>query len=99
MTHEHNAHVTWSAEQMRRGLPAFTETIDPAWFEGAEPQAEEGWSLVCHFTIPPSVQGNPSQALVRFMVDHAPHDRLGRGCTLRLFERSTKEFAMVAIVD
>ncbi len=99
MTTEHRARITWSAEQVRRGLPEIMETIDPAWFEGTTPKKGDGWSLVCRFDSPPIQQGNPSTARVRFMVDDAPHGRLGQGARLQLFERGTGELAVVEVLE
>jgi hypothetical protein len=72
------ASIEWSAEHVRHGLPAIAETTDPAWFIGDAPSAH-GWSLVCRFEWPPSAQGNPSIAVVAFLVAHAPHERLRPG--------------------
>lgn len=99
MPPEHFARITWSDEQVRRGLPATPETIDPAWIEGAEVGHDDAWSLICHFDVPPSEQGNPSAALVWFLVAEAPHDALQAGAHLRLFERGTRGFATVEIVE
>ena len=99
MTTEHRALVTWSAEQVRQGLPQISETIDPAWFDDAAPKKGDGWSLVCRFDPSPLQQGNPSAARVRFMVDEAPHERLRPGISLRLFERGTRGLATVEILD
>ena len=71
---------------MRRGLPAFTRTTDPAWFESPE----EGLSLVCRFHASPREQGSPSVAHVAFLRADAPHERLVAGARLNLFERSTR---------
>ena len=95
---EHFAWITWSDERVRRGPPAMTETIDPAWAEGAEVGRDDAWSLIGHFGVPPSEQGNPSEALVRFLVAEAPHDALRAGAHLRLFERGPRCSATVEIV-
>ena len=95
MATEHLARIFWSDEQCRRGLPAFTRTVDPAWFESPE----EGWSLVCRFHASPREQGSPSVAQVSFSVPEAPHARLLPGARLHLFERSTRLLASVEIVD
>lgn len=92
---EHIARISWSSEQVRRGLPAFTRTTDPAWFENAD----EGWHLVCRFHASPREQGTPSVAQVAFLEAHAPHARLVPGATLSLFERSTRQLATVVIVE
>ena len=99
MANEHLAEITWSEALVRRGLPNFDGTIDPAWIEGARPGKDEGWSLNCTFAAPPSQQGNPSKARVRFLMDEAPHDYLRPGAQLKLFERSTSEYAAVLILD
>jgi hypothetical protein len=96
---EHRALITWSPEQVAQGLPATTETIDPAWFAGEPMENAEGWSLVCHFEPPVSEQGSPSSARVRFWMDHAPHERLRPGTVLRLFERGSRKLARVEILD
>ena len=95
MPREHLARITWSAEQVRRGLPAFTRTTDPAWFESRD----EGLSLVCRFHASPREQGSPSVAHVAFTTESAPHGRLVPGATLSLFERSTRQLARVDIID
>lgn len=91
---EHLARITWSDEQVRRGLPAFTRSTDPAWFENAE----EGLTLVCRFHASPREQGSPSVAHVAFLTADAPHARLVPGAKLQLFERSTRLCATVEIV-
>ena len=96
---EHLARITWSDQYVRLGLPTFGETIDPAWVEDGKHVAPEGWSLVCKFDVPPSIQGSPSQARVRFYVSEAPHDILRPGARLRLFERGTTECAQVEILE
>jgi hypothetical protein len=95
MATEHLARITWSAEQVRRGLPAFTRTTDPAWFE----TPDERWSLVCRFHASPREQGSPSVAQVAFLMEEAPHERLVPGAKLNLFERSTRQLATVEIVE
>ena len=95
----HSALIYWSAEQGRRGLPTTSRTVDPAWFEDGESGRQEGWSLVCEFDAPPSEQGDPSQARVRFLIPDAPHDRLRPGVRLRLFERASQQCATVEILD
>jgi hypothetical protein len=94
----HRAQIAWSSEQVRRSLPECDRTIDPAWF-ASEPDGAEGWSLACDFDRPPSQQGNPSVARVRFWMEDAPHERLAPGVTLRLFERGTQQRATVEILD
>ena len=98
MPPEHFARITWSDEQVLRGLPETMETIDSAWTEGTEVGHDDAWSLICHFDVPPSEQGNPS-ARVRFPVAEAPHDALQAGARLRLFERGTRCFATVETVE
>ncbi|MDB4883026.1 MAG: hypothetical protein JWL95_1792 [Gemmatimonadetes bacterium] len=95
MSTQRLARITWSAEQVRRGLPAFTRTTDPAWFE----TPEEGLSLVCRFHASPREQGSPSVAQVEFLTENAPHDRLIPGAKLNLFERSTRQLATVDIIE
>jgi hypothetical protein len=97
MPPEHRAQITWSDAQVRAGLPTFLETTDPAWFDGDPPDAD-GWSVVCRFTEPPRVQGNPTPAWVRLMMVHAPHERLRPGARLRLYERGTGERAALEIL-
>lgn len=99
MSGTHKAVITWSRAQIERGLPTSTETIDPAWFEAPGSVPGEGWSLMCTFDSPPFVQGSPSQAHVRFMVEEAPHDRLRQGTTLHMFERDTAQYAKVILLD
>ena len=94
----HRASVRWSAEQQRRGLPAFVHTTDPCWRIDELPKQDEGWSLMCNFERPPVDQGNPSIAHVRYLMPNAPH-RLVAGLRLRLFERGTGDYAEVEILD
>lgn len=95
MAPEHLARIFWSDEQVRRGLPAFTRSSDPAWFESVE----EGWKLVSRFHASPREQGSPSVATVAFVEANAPHHRLIQGAVLNLFERSTRQLARVEIVE
>ncbi|MEO8562442.1 MAG: hypothetical protein ABI601_10230 [bacterium] len=95
MATDHLARIFWSDEQVRRGLPVFTRTTDPAWFDSIE----ERWSLVCRFHASPREQGSPSVASVAFMAADAPHDRLVPGAKLSLFERSTRQQATVEIIE
>jgi len=95
MATERLARITWSPEQLRRGLPAFTRTTDPVWFE----TPDEGWSLTCRFHSSPREQGSPSVAHVAFAMEGAPHDRLVAGAKLHLFERSTRLLAIVEIIE
>ena len=92
---EHLARIFWSDEQVRRGLPAFTRTSDPAWFVSAD----EGSTLVCRFHASPREQGTPSVARVSFLGPPAAHDRLVAGARLFLFERSTRQLATVEIIE
>jgi hypothetical protein len=94
----HQASIRWSAEQERKGLPAFSRTVDPSWHIDEVPKQDEGWSLMCNFDSPPVVQGNPSIARVRYLMANAPH-RLVPGLRLQLFERGTSHFADVEILD
>jgi len=99
MERAHTARIHWSAEHVRRGLPAVARTVDPAWFGDAGPGAEEGWSLVCEFGVPPAEQGAPSSGGVYFLVAAAPHDRLRPGASLQMFERATQQRVRVEILD
>jgi hypothetical protein len=76
-----------------------SRTIDPAWFTEAGLGPEQGWSLVCEFDAAPASGGMPTAAQVRFLVAEAPHDRLGPGVWLHLFERATGQRARVEILD
>jgi hypothetical protein len=95
MSSEHHATIEWSAEQAGQGLPKILESIDPSWFN----PGEEAWSIVCQFEIPPSEQGNPSRAIVRFLMPEAPHQLLIPGARLHLFERATAKTALLTITD
>ena len=99
MATERLARITWSAEQVRVGLPAEKQTVDPSWFGDEARTDSEGWSLICRFDSPPSKQGSPSTAHVRFLVDDAPHGRLRPGTILHLFERGTRGMATVEILE
>jgi hypothetical protein len=94
MSTQHLARIFWSDEQMRRGLPVFTRSTDPAWCA----PGEEPWSLVCRYHASPREQGSPSVATIEFLLPEAPHHRLVAGATLTLFERSTSELARVEII-
>jgi hypothetical protein len=99
MGRAHQALIHWSDAQLARGLPDVRRTIDPAWFPEAGLPLGEGWSLRCDFEPPPSHQGSPTRARVQFLVDGAPHERLGRGTVLQLLERATQQRARVEILD
>ena len=99
MRKAHAARIHWSDAQVERGLPIFERTIDPAWFTSPGRGSDEGWSLVCEFAAPPRLQGSPSSARVEFMVERAPHERLGAGTWLEMFERGTGHRARVEILD
>jgi hypothetical protein len=58
---------------------------------------QEAWSIVLEFDEPPSVQGNPSIARARFLVEQAPVDRLQPGHAFELYE-GKKKVAMVNII-
>lgn len=73
--------------------------IEPAWIDPDRPTRDEGWSLVCRFAPAPREQGNPTKATVRFALEEAPQERLHAGAILRLFERDTRQYATVAILD
>jgi hypothetical protein len=94
---EHHARITWSSQHVAAGLPDTTETVDPAWLGARTPEAE-GWSLVCRFDSSPRAQGNPTTAVVRFLVPAAPHAALQPGTRLQLFERGTGQYADVEIL-
>jgi hypothetical protein len=94
----HQASIRWSTEQERQGLPAFSRTTDPVWLVDEIPKQDEGWSLMCDFDSPPVVQGNPSNARVRYLMPNAPH-RLVPGLRLQLLERGTSRYADVEILD
>ena len=95
----HQARIHSSEEQVRRGLPSISRTTDPSWLVDEGPGSGQGWSLVCEFEAPPAHQGNPSHAHVAFLVEDAPHRRLGPGSRLQLFERGTGQRAGVEILD
>ena len=99
MPTEHRANITWSQALAERGLPTTSEVIESAWIDPDAPGEHDGWRLVCGFEAPPSEQGNPSAATVRFASDDAPDDRLSAGITLRLREPGTGHYASVAILD
>lgn len=99
MSRDHLAQITWSAAQVRAGLPVVTETIDPAWLPDTGATTNEGWSLVCRFAAPAAEQGNPSRARVHFLVPDAPHDHLRPGALLSLYERATNMRATVEILE
>jgi hypothetical protein len=99
MTSYHNALITWSNEHVRAGLLDSSEIVDPAWFVEQGQRSGEGWSLRCRFEAPANRQGNPTRALIHFMTDNAPHERLKPGSTLHMFERATGKYASVAVLD
>jgi hypothetical protein len=95
MTSEFRAFIRWSPEQECLGLPNVQQSIDPAWFD----LDEGGWSVAYRFDVPPSQQGNPSVAFVRFMMPTAPHERVLPGATLFLFERATHQYATLTVAE
>src|SRR5262249_6226940 len=58
--------------------------------EDADTWLQEAWSIVLEFDEPPSVQGNPSLARARFLVEQAPVDRLKPGHAFELYEEKKK---------
>ena len=96
---EHRARIRWSASRAQRGLPDTVRYVHAIRFtEDPPPWPDESWSLVCVFDTPPSQQGNPSIARVRFLVDAAPHDRLKPGVKCWLFEGPTQA-AAIEVID
>jgi hypothetical protein len=95
MDRKHSVLIHWSPEQVQAGLPKLLRTIDPVW---RDRESDEGWSLICEFKSVPSDQGNPSAAVVSFLVDTAPKEWLRRG-QLQLFERATGKHATVSVLD
>ena len=65
--------------------------------EDAGTWLQEAWSMVLEFDEPPSVQGNPSIARARFLVEQAPVDRLQPGHAFELYE-GKKKVALVNII-
>ena len=55
--------------------------------EDAGAWLQEAWSIVLEFDEPPSVQGNPSIARARFLVEQAPVDRLKPGHAFETLRR------------
>jgi len=66
--------------------------------EDAGTWLQDAWSIVLEFDEPPSVQGNPSIARARFLVETAPVDRLKPGHAFELYE-GKKKVAMVKIIS
>lgn len=95
----HRARIAWSSTQLALGLPGLRSTIDPSWLDGAVPTVDDGWSLVCEFDRPPSVQGNPTAGRIMFAVAEAPHAELKAGARLKLFERATGKYAIVEVLE
>jgi len=95
---EHRAEIRWSPLREERGLFLVKELIQPAW-PGLEGPLGEGWSLVCRFEQTPAEQGNPSTGLVHFLMDEAPHESLGAGSFLRLFDGFDEVHAVVRVLD
>ena len=94
------AKVHWipAEEGGRAFLPTGKQYATIARFtEDAGARLQEAWSIVLEFDKPPSVQGNPSIARVRFLVEQAPVDRLKPGRAFGLYE-GKKKVAMVEIV-
>jgi hypothetical protein len=98
MHREHRARIFWSAEQMRLGLPTALEGTDPAWVS-PDPSESNAWSLRFRFSASPVDLGSPTEAIVSFLLEDAPHHALLPGSTLRLFERGTRMWALVEILD
>jgi hypothetical protein len=94
----HKARIRWSAEHEQLGLPTFLQTTDPTWLFHETPVKDEAWSLVCKFEQSPAAQRNPSSALVNYLMPHAPH-QLAAGVQLQMFERATKRYALVEIIN
>lgn len=63
----------------------------PAWPDGA-------WSVEMLFDQPPAEQGAVCEARVRFLFDHAPHERLHPGARFGVYE-GLKRIADVDVLD
>jgi hypothetical protein len=87
---EHPARILWTSAETRGTLrlPSTLRYVQPAHFSERHP-GDDLWSVVCRFDVPPSEQGSPSVAYVRFLVAEAPHDRLCPGAKFQLVEGTT----------
>jgi hypothetical protein len=95
----HRAHIRWTDDILRRGLPDVSRYVHPARFTSEPPPwKDDTWSLVCEFDESPRKQGNPSAAKVQFLMDGAPHHRLTIGARLHLFD-GPLESAIVEVLD
>lgn len=99
MQGEHRIRITWSADHERLGLPQFERSIDPVNQPSPVPSAVDGWSLAYRFERPPEAQGNPSEGFARFCMENAPEEWLHPGAKLQLFERATRKYALVEVLD
>jgi hypothetical protein len=77
-----DAKVTWLSPEQGglEALPSATRYMDIARFKEDGPQWPAGlWTVILHFTVPPSEQGNPSFGTAGFLTNEAPQDRLRPG--------------------
>jgi hypothetical protein len=91
----HRALIHWSTDQVKRGLPDVSRTIDPSWVDSTS----DGWSLAVDFDAPPAESGSPTPARIHFAMDEAPHSLLRPGAVLTMFERQTGQRARVEVLD
>lgn len=96
----HNAKVTWLSEALggRKTLPPVGQYITLTRFPADTIWPDGAWTVVLDFEPPAAVQGSPSQAMVRFLVESAPVERLMSGAIFELYE-GLQKVATVAVID
>lgn len=94
------ARIYWipAEEGGRTSLPTGKTYATVSRFpEDVDTWLQEAWSILLEFDEPPAVQGNPSMAKARFLVEQAPAERLKPGHAFELYE-GKKKVARVEIV-
>ncbi|HEV7704847.1 MAG TPA: hypothetical protein VGO46_11180 [Gemmatimonadaceae bacterium] len=80
-------------------LPSTLRYAGVSLFPEDGPAPDNVWSVVLTFEVPPSEQAMPaSNALVRFLFETAPHERLHAGRRFALYEGPTK-VADIEVLD
>lgn len=96
----HKAKVSWLSEAFggRKALPPVGQYITLSRFSADTSWPDGAWSVVLEFEPPASVQGSPSRATVRFLVEAAPVERLMPGAIFELYE-GLQKVATVEVID
>ena len=99
----HTALVRWlsAKERGRAGLPPTLRYVGIGRFPDDGDEWPDGaWSIELRFSQPPPEQGRKdiSEAMVRFLMDEAPQQRLRKGVCFGLYE-GVQKVADVDVLD